>query len=695
MNEKKETQENKWFGRKAWMRYGMLVASIAVILLVMPRADHQSYSFELNQPWKYPLLTAEFDMPVLRDSTSAREMRDSINANFVPFARRNDAVATRNLQRLSAALADSVPPREAALLRHLMEEIYSRGVMGPGLSAALSKMKGNRIRQEDPADASLIFSVDASRMLTEADAFEFVDSAYNAANNMAKGAMTPYMARAVYATLGANVTLDTVTDGKFRSQELLEVTAATGVIKKGQRIVDRGEIISPQIFTNLNTYMEMLEEQETHSMSQTYYTIGRGIIILMILVCLYIFLWNYRRSFYESMRQMTFLMTYITLFVVFAVLMFEFVPNGLSLVPFAAVPVVVMIFFDSRTAIISLVVTVLITSLVATFPQRFIILELMAGVFATISITQLTKRSQLLMTALITFIVYAVAFTGMELICEGTLTLFDYRYFGYFAVNAVILSFAYVLIFLMEKIFGFTSNVTLVELSDINNSLLRRLAEDAPGTFQHSVQVSTLAAEAARAIGANTLLVRTGALYHDIGKLDSPAFFTENQHGVNPHVGLDPETSARKIISHIPKGVALAKENKLPGAICDFILQHHGKGVAKYFYNTAVNERGAENVDRCNFQYPGPNPQSKETAILMMADAVEAASRSLTDYSPEAISNLVNRIIDGQVADGMFREAPISFKDIEDIKRTFIKRLRTIYHTRIAYPDLKSQTNKK
>lgn len=679
------------FDKRAWLRFGLLAAAIALILAVMPGADHQSYNYELNQPWKYPLLTAEFDTPILRDSTSAREMRDSINANFIPFVKKTEAVGQTNVDRLSNALQDSVPGQEASLLVSLLQQTYDRGVLETGLANAVRKMKSHKVRLANPKDPSSIQAQDASPLMTAGEAFDFIDSAFNEAKGLEQGALSPYAARALYASINPNVTLDTLTDEKFRSQELLEATAALGVIKQGQRIVDRGEIVTNQIYTNLSTYMEMLQEREEVGMNQVFYTIGRGIIILLVFLSLYLFLRQYRREFYDSLRQMTFLMAYITLFIVFAVLMFEFVANGLSMVPFAAVPVVVMIFFDSRTAIISLLTTVLISSLVATFPQQFIILELLAGIIATLSITQLTRRSQLLQTALITFIVYAIGYTGMQLIRDGAIEFINYKMYGYYAVNAVILSFAYVLIVLVEKIFGFTSNVTLVELSDINNNLLRRLAEEAPGTFQHSVQVSTLASEAARAIGANTLLVRTGALYHDIGKLESPVFFTENQHGVNPHSGLDPETSAKKIISHISGGLALAKNHKLPKVIRDFISQHHGTGVTKYFYNTAVNERGAENVNPDDFRYPGPDPMTKETAILMMADAIEAASRSLTDHSPQSISNLVNKIIDGQVADGLFRYAPISFRDIEEIKKSFIKRLGTIYHTRIAYPELKKK----
>ena len=685
--------ENKRNKRLDWLRFVLLLASVAVILLIMPRADHQSYSYELNQPWKYPLLTAEFDMPVLRDSTTVKEMRDSINANFTPFVKKVDQVAEMNLNRLAHTLADSVSPRDAARLEELLTEVYNRGIVDNGLSQLLDKMKNSRIRSTDPTDPSIIVSQDASLMLSAGEAFHYIDSAYNVDREPMMAGLSPFMARALSSSIDANILLDTVTDEKFRSQELLDITAALGVIKQGQRIVDRGEIVTKQVFNNLNTYMKMLEESDDDSMNQFYFTLGRGILITLILICFYLFLWHYRKDTYDSLKKMVFLVVYITLFVIFAVLMFEFVNNGLTMVPFAAVPVVVMIFFDARTAVMSLIVTVFITSLVATFPQQFIIMETLVGIMATISIKQLTRRSQLLLTALITYCVYAVCYPTFQLVTEGTLELIDYRNFGYFAINAVILSFAYVLIVLIEKIFGFTSNVTLVELSDINNNLLRRLAEEAPGTFQHSVQVSTLAAEAANAINANTLLVRTGALYHDIGKLGNPIYYTENQHGTNPHSELSPEDSAKKIISHITYGMKLAKTHKLPKNVRDFILEHHGKGLTRYFYNTAVNTRGEDNVNSADFRYPGPNPLSKETAILMMADAVEAASRSLKDYSPQSISNLVNKIIDGQVAEGLFKDAPISFQDIAKVKQTFIKRLGTIYHTRIAYPEIHKEAS--
>ena len=491
------------------------------------------------------------------------------------------------------------------------------------------------------------------------------------------------------AVLVPNIVIDTIADKKFREQEYLTVNGALGVIKKGQRIVDRGEIVTPQIFTNLNTYMEIADQNHHYDNKTSYFMVGQALYLLLCFGALYAFLKIFRSRFLSSTKNMVFLISFISIFAMFAILMFEYVGNGIYFVPFAAIPLVILVFFDSRTAIFSLLVSVMISALVAVFPFQFILMELTAGLTAAFSIKTLEKRSQLLLTALYSFVAYVMAYIISSLVTEGTLASFDWHIIGAFAINAVVLSFAYFLILIIEKIYGFTSTVTLVELSDINSPLLRRLAEEAPGTFQHSMQVSTLAAEAARAVGANTQLVRTGALYHDIGKLDGPIFFTENQHGINPHTGLNPETSAHKIISHVTSGLAIAQREKLPEVIRRFISEHHGKSVTRFFYNTAVNENPDVAVDRTQFMYPGPNPQSRETAILMMADSVEAASRSLPEYTPEAINALVDKIIDGQEKDGLYNESPISFRDIQTIKKTFKKRLSTIYHSRVAYPELK------
>lgn len=671
---------------------GMLAGAVALIMLLLPHDDKQSYNYELNQPWRYQLLTADFDMPILRDSASARLMRDSIDKAFVPFVRRDAEAMSDNVEKFKKAIGQQLPQPRAHLLTSLLSQAYSRGVVDSRVYDHIRAGARGHLRVAGVQDgANSVETIDASAMLSPQKAFELIDSIYSASlppHDRAE-AITPEIARMIGSALSPNIILDTVANSKYREQEYLTVNGALGVIKKGQRIVDRGEIVTPQIFTNLNTYLEISEQNHQGEKNETYYFVGQCLYILMCLSSLYLFLYVFRSRFFNSTKKMLFLMSAITLFVVLAILMFEYVGNGMYFVPFAMLPVVILVFFDSRTAIFSLLVTVLLSSLVAVFQFQFIILELCAGLTAVFSIHTLSQRSQLLRTAALVFLAYTFSYFVLRLITEGNLSLFEWKAIGAFAINCVVLSFSYFLILIIEKLFGFTSSVTLMELSDINNPLLRRLAEEAPGTFQHSMQVSTLATEAARAIGANTQLVRTGALYHDIGKLDSPIFFTENQHGINPHTGLDPEVSAQKIISHVTSGVAIAQKQKLPQVIRDFITQHHGKSLTRYFYNTAVNENPDKKIDPAKFQYPGPNPQSKETAILMMADSVEAASRSLKDYTPEDISQLVDKIIDGQEKAGLFNESPISFRDVQTVKQTFKKRLSTIYHTRVSYPEIK------
>ena len=666
-------------GRKkiGLIQAGLLIMATALILLILPSTDHQSYTYELNQPWRYQLLTADFDMPIMRDSTSLGRIRDSIAQNFINFVKLDPTVADTQIERFRKLTSSTAAPAQVAEVSRLLRQVYDRGLTSVQIYNRTRAMKTPRLRvSAEMNGVTSVETIDASKMLGPIKAYDYIDSAYRAHPSLsATYPLDGEVAKALNLCLVPNYVSDTENNEKFRSQEEIVANGALGVIKRGQRIVDRGEIVTPQIFTNLNTYISMLEKNNDTAGKQTYFVIGQALYILMIFGVLYLYLHLYRYQF-----------------VVASILMFEFVPGGLYFLPFAAVPVIIMIFFDSRTAVFALMVTVMLASLVAVDPLRFIFLQLSVGIVATFSIHQLSQRSQLLRTAGLTFVVYVLGYIAMSLLNEGNLENFQWTVIGIFGLNAVALSFAYILMLIVERLFGFTSVVTLVELSDINNPLLRRLAEEAPGTFQHSMQVSTLASEAARAIGANTQLVRTGALYHDIGKLESPIFFTENQHGVNPHVGLNPETSAQKIISHVTSGLQLASKAKLPEVIRNFITEHQGRGITKYFYNTAVNQNPDMDIDRSRFQYPGPNPQSRETAIVMMADAVEAASRSLKDYSQASIDALVDKVIDGQSEDGMFKEAPISYRDVETVKDTFKRRLATIYHSRVAYPELKKSS---
>lgn len=666
-----------------FIRLGLLLGAAAVIMAVVPRSSHESFTYEVNQPWKYRLLTAEFDIPIYRDAQGAARLRDSINRNFLPFVTRHDNVENEQVARFRNLMQGHLTSSEINAAENDLRQVYRSGIMQQALYDSVRTLGQHALRttQDNTDNPSTATTIPAEGMYSPNTAFAALDSLYKARND--GELMTREMGKALLNAIQPNIELDSAMDEKYRSQEYLSVEAAQGVIKKGQRIVDLGEIVTPQIYTNLRTYETLLETANTEA-PKTLFWLGQILYILLCYTVFYMYLAVYRPQYFASARKMTFLMSYTVAFVVLAVLMFESFNFGIYLVPFAAVPLVVLIFFDARTGVMALITTVLVSATVATFQYQFIFMELSAGLVAVFSVRQLSRRSQLLMAAVLAFLTYCLTYFISVVLETGSLAQFNMRVPGLLAINCIILSFAYFIILLMERIFGFTSAVTLVELSDINNKLMRTLAEQAPGTFQHSMQVSTLASDAARAIGANVAVVRTGALYHDIGKLSSPVFFTENQHGVNPHDGLSPQASAGKIISHVTEGLAMAARHKLPKVIRDFISEHHGRGLTKYFYTMALKEN--PDTDPEPFRYPGPNPQTRETAILMMADAVEAASRSLTDYSEKSIGELVDRIIDGQLTDGMYAESSLSFADIRTIKDTFRRRLATIYHSRIAYP---------
>jgi putative nucleotidyltransferase with HDIG domain len=473
-------------------------------------------------------------------------------------------------------------------------------------------------------------------------------------------------------------------------QELLStVSPAKGVVQNGQKIVDRGEIIDQQTYDILNSLRHAWEKR-SDTVQEIHLTfIGQTLLVSVLILCFMIFLELFRKEYYQRKRSVLLLFALIVFFPVILSIMVEENLSNVYVVPLAMIPIIIGIFLDSRTAFMAHTTIILICSIFLRYPHQFIILQMAAGMTAIYSLRELSQRSQLLRTALIVVISYAILYFAFELIQEDDLTKLNTRMYIYFVINGILLLFVYPLLFILEKTFGFTSNVTLVELSNINNKLLRQMSEVVPGTFQHSLQMANLAAEAANKIGANSQLVRTGALYHDIGKMVNPAFFTENQTNVNPHKNLSYEQSAQVIINHITDGIKLAEKHQLPKVIKDFIRTHHGKGVAKYFYISYKNDHPDEEIDIEKFSYPGPNPFTKEQAILMMADAVEAASRSLSEYTEESIGTLIEKIIDGQVSEGYFKECPITFKDIATVKALFKEKLKTVYHTRITYPELK------
>jgi putative nucleotidyltransferase with HDIG domain len=452
--------------------------------------------------------------------------------------------------------------------------------------------------------------------------------------------------------------------------------------------VDRGEVVDGKIYQMLRSLKIVHETRLGGAQRQWIIWVGQLILICGILFCCGLYLATFCPEVFYRKRNVIFILLCIITFCLLAEIITQY-DISIYIIPFAILPIVLRTFFNSHTALFIHLITVLLSSLVALFPHEFLILQIISGIVVIFSLKELSQRSQLIRCSLFVFISYVLFYLSLSLYQEGDVNKIQWTMMLYFGINFILLMFSYVFIYILEKTFGYISSITLVELSNINSPLLKKLSEMCPGTFQHSMQVSILAFEAGSSIGADTQLIRTGALYHDIGKMINPVFFTENQKGtINPHQKLTFEESAQIITSHVNEGIKLAEKHSIPQAIIDFIRTHHGAGKAKYFYNSFKNAYPDRPVKEEIFAYPGPNPYTKETAILMMADSVEAASRSLTEYTDKAIKDLVNKIIDSQIADGLLQNSPLTFHDIGIIKTTFVNKLTTMYHTRINYPDL-------
>lgn len=669
------------------LRIALFLAVVAVIVYFLPRSGENHYVYDVNRPWGYALLTAPFDIPVHLDSVSAQQVRDSIDRAFEPVYTRDIAsekmIISDYAVKLNALDEPNISPAEKNRLLAEVKKIFDDGIVD---RESYTRIEEGRLPAVRFIVENMAMSIPTAHYRSSRRAYARIDSIFR----------DPDIHNAILATklsevLQPNITLDSAATRRLYEETMLKAMAPVGVIQQGERIIDRGDIVTPRLATVLDTYEELADERGNGTVNGHYYPIaGQALYMLILMSILYTYLFFFRRDYFLDMRTIMLILTMIT---IFALLTFAFHAtfsnSGVYIVPLTILPIMLLIFLDSRTAYFCHLVEVMTCALIASFPLEFIFLQSVAGVVAIASLKDLSRRSQLIRTAALVFVAYSLAYIAIEIIHSGSVGKLSTRMFGYLAINAVFISFSYILMFLFERGFGFTSRVTLVELSDINNPLLRELSEECPGTFQHSMAVSNLSSAAAHRIGANVQLVRAGALYHDIGKIKNPAFYTENQHGVNPHDALDPIQSARIVTGHVTEGVAMADKAKLPSIIKDFIREHHGAGRARYFYNTYCNAHPGEAVDDTPFRYIGPNPRSRETSILMMADAVEAASRSMTDHSPEAISALVNKIIDSQVAEGLHNDSPLSFSDVKEIKEEFARRLRTMYHSRISYPDLK------
>lgn len=664
----------------------IFIATVSVIVYFLPNEGKFNYQFDINKPWKYGLLQASFDFPIYKNDLQVQKEQDSILADYQPYFQIDKEAEKNVLSKLredyNKTLRHSLPGTDyVRYIERTLKALYEDGIIAGN---DLKRMEEDSIIAIRLVDKNVATSRFIDQLYTVKEAYEYLlnaDTAHYKKKILQQCNLNDYIT--------PNLVYDEEKSEAAQKDLLSNISWANGFVLNGQKIIDRGEIVDEQTYNILESLRKEWEKRSDSVQEKRLTLAGQILYVGIFLFCFMAYLELFRADYYERKGTLTLLFALIVFFPVLSSIMVEQNLSSIYVVPFAMIPIIVRVFLDSRTAFMAHVTIILLCSITLRFPHEFILLQVVAGMVAIYSLRELSQRSQLLRTALVVFISYALLYFAFELIHEDDLTKLNTRMYIYFMINGILLLFAYPLLFLLEKIFGFTSDVTLVELSNINNSLLREMSEVAPGTFQHSLQMANLAAAAANKIGGKSQLVRTGALYHDIGKMVNPAFFTENQSGVNPHKSLSYEQSAQVIISHITDGLKLAEKHNLPKVIKDFISTHHGRGLTKYFYISYKNEHPDEEVDEEKFRYPGPNPFTKEQAVLMMADSVEAASRSLPEYTEESISTLVDKIIDTQVSEGYFKECPITFKDIATVKALFKEKLKTMYHTRISYPELR------
>lgn len=655
----------------------ILIALAATIVIVYfyPHPEANRFNYEEGRPWNYAKLIAPFDIPVHPDSATIEAARDTLDKHFVPIYELNQLMIDTIVERLP----DSPGTNHKSLLGAELRRVYASGVVD---MRTKDEIEAGHLPHVRILDKNILSEMSTSGFCSPRDVYLYLDSV------VTDPELHGYFSRAnLQNLLRPNFTRNEEECMRHYEYDYLTLTADRGIILQGQTIIDKGAVISSQDFTNLRTYETMMAQLHGNQNQSKYLMLlGQFLYVALLMSLLTVYFFFFTPDIYGNIRAMSFMFCLVTLFFLLSVGLNYFIAQGIYITPMMIVPILVLVFFDGRTAIFVTFVLTLICAGVTAFALEFIFLQFCATAAAVYSLRELSRRSQLLRTSAVVAIAYIVAYVALEMLMNGSLEAFTFRMVIFLAANAALTSMAYVLMFAAERVFGFISVVTLVELADINNPLLLRLSNECPGTFNHSIAVSNLASDAAQRMGANVQLVRAGALYHDIGKLINPAFFTENQHGVNPHDALPCDRSASIVINHVTDGLRLADKAGLPDVIKSFIREHHGAGVAKYFYITCCREHPDEEVDKAPYTYPGPNPQSRETSVLMMADSVEAASRSLKEHTREAITDLVNRIVDGQIADGLHNESTLSFRDVAMIKEAFIKRLMTIYHSRIAYP---------
>lgn len=672
--------------RDIFIRAAIIICTVAVTVWLMPGDSRTNFRVELGKPWKYGDLTAPFDFPIYKSEEAIKKQRDSLLRVYEPYYRYNTEAEGEQVRKFVSDYSNGIPGLSddyISIIANRLHALYRQGIIS---AADYKKLNTDTSRTVRIVSGKNAVSVRLSSLYTTKTAYEqlFIDETLEQHRQvLQKCDLNDYIT--------PNVVYDREKSNSALNDLMNSIPLALGIVQKGQKIIDRGGLVDEKAYRTLISFQKENEKRSRDTTQMRLTTAGETLYVLLVVLAFTVYLSLFRKDYFDKPRSIAML---YSLIIIFALLTSVLVRNTLFhvyILPYAIVPIFIRVFMDSRTAFMAHMVMVFICACMLQAPFEFIVVEAVAGLAAIYSLRELQYRSQLFKAAIFVTLSAMAANFAFDLMRPSAMPELDMSNYNYLVVNGVALLFAYPLLYIVEKTFGFISDITLIELSNTNNELLRRMSEVAPGTFQHSIQVGNLAAAIANKIGAKSQLVRTGALYHDIGKMNNPIYFTENQSGVNPHESLSYIESAQIIISHVTDGLKMADKHGLPSVIRDFISTHHGQGKAKYFFVKYKNENPGTDIDELLFTYPGPNPFTREQAILMMADSVEASSRSLTEYTDQSIRDLVNRIVDGQLADGFFRDCPITFRDIAYSKTVLIEKLKTIYHTRVSYPELQKK----
>jgi putative nucleotidyltransferase with HDIG domain len=666
-------------------KIGLLVASTIFIVLLFPKNGRFKYDFEKGKPWLSETYYAPFTFAIDKTPEEINMEFAYIKLNEVLYFNIDTSVLSESKQRLEVELNKNLPDtltkpineKIFSVSKRQLNQFYTIGILEEELKA---NKKASVFILDDKLEVNQgVFSQIYNQEQLKIELDKFVSK--EALIGFSKPIITSF-----FNAVAPNLVYNKLLTDKVLDEQLSKISYTRGSIEKGTLIISKGEVVEGEKYAMLSSLESQYESQIWTNYNYYWIVFAYTLLVALALLMLLLFLKKYRLDVFENNTKVTFIFFNIIIVILLTTLVINYNVAYVYVVPIVILPLILKAFFDARLGLFAHVITVLLLGSIVPNSYEYMFLQIIAGIVTILTVSELYKRANLFISVGQITLVYILAYFAFYVIHEGSIDNLEFETFGLFILCGLATLFVQPLIYVYEKLFGLVSDVSLLELSDTNSKLLKQLSNEAPGTFHHSLNVANLAEACASEIGANAMLVRVGALYHDIGKMNNPVYFTENQSsGLNPHDELSPIESAEIIIDHTLKGIEIAKKNKLPERIIDFIRTHHGTSLVYYFYKKASEID--EDISIADFEYPGPIPFNKETAILMMCDSVEAASKSLKEPTTSKIDYFVESIIEKQMNNGQFLNSNITFKEIETIKKVLKSKLANIYHLRIEYPE--------